>query len=119
MHLTLQRMKACTLMCLVNLAYPEWITVNCDKRHYTHIVCMKNNKIIASVQNIPYHPIDYYCANQHIMEDQYCYNFVYYDVKDLKLLTLGSFLSAKYFSKLEFVILAVKTFPNILFVEKN
>ena len=78
-YLKLQRINSCTIMYLANLAYPEWITVNCDKKHYTDIVCMQNNNIITVTLNILYQPMDNYCANQDIIKDQYCYQFVYFD----------------------------------------
>ena len=65
----------CTLMFLTNLAYPEWINMNCDERKLLDIVCMIPNNKEAFTINIA----DIECQTTDILIKSFCYNFQFYE----------------------------------------
>ena len=110
--------NTCTPMYLANLAYPEWITIDCDKKYYIDIVCMKKDIVIFK-NNITYSPSENQCLKNGVIKGLFCFYFVYYNGKNKRIPTNGSYLSSNSIKDIYFIILAVKYFPKFLFPEKD
>ena len=79
----------CFMMLLVNLAEVDWIQINCDKRLLPNVLCKK--KGVNSVQEIDHNAIFISkimsCNRMHILKNNLCYLFHWYDGTEGKLLT--------------------------------
>ena len=113
-----KRKNTCTLMFLANLAYPKWITIDCNTRHYIDVVCMKI--VIATVNNsVSYSPNKNKCSKQGVIKDIYCFYFIYFNGKKDRLSTKESYSSLNSMKEFYFIILAVKYFPKLLSPGRN
>ena len=62
-------------MFMANLAYPQWININCDERKLIDIICITpNNKEPFTKNNA-----DLECQTTDILIKSFCYNFKFYD----------------------------------------
>ena len=112
----------CTLMLLVNLAYPKWITIDCNQRHFVDIACME--KLNTNVTNqFTYKLSKTFCSLNSVKNGVHCYEFFYYsgydvDIWNNQLLYRKMFMSLRSIKELYFIVLAVNTFPTILSLDK-
>ena len=69
--------KQCTVLLLSNLAYPQWISIDCDQLRLNHVVCfmedVKNNTKIIEVS-----PSLSACPNLTVINKNSCYLFVWF-----------------------------------------
>ena len=63
----------CTMMILFNLAYPQWVSVNCCTQMLHHIVCM--NPVNTGTSNISTVTLEMSCLKDQIRKGQNCYQF--------------------------------------------
>ena len=108
----------CTLMILLNLAHPEWLTIDCSSKYFIHIVCMKKNESIQN--NISFEPLHNFCPDDNVMKGPSCYQFNYFNGRQMSLdaVTLQSQSEINSMREIYFILVAIKvTFPPILKVQ--
>ena len=109
-------------MLLINLAYPEWITIDCNRKVFIDIVCMTNNNNL-SLSNISYYkPLLNYCSERYILKNSSCFEFIYHlghSIIQRKHHLLQKYLTVEKMNQLQFVVSAVYSFPNILSIENG
>ena len=113
--------ELCMMMNLANLAYPEWISINCSKKIYIDIVCMKNYNNTENYSS-SFSPSLTYCPKGNILKNSFCYKFIYFNgrlqeyglKRQMEIHMI--FHSIKLFN---FILLAVNTFPNILSLQND
>ena len=100
-------------MILLNLASPEWLTVNCSSKYFIDIVCMKRNE--STQNNVSFYPFNMYCSDNNIMKGTSCYQFHYFDGRYMSLDAVDLQFGLDAMVEIQFILLAVKvTFPPIL-----
>ena len=67
----------CTLLLATNLAYPEWININCDDPILSHTVCFFRNGSIDT-PNIDINPLKESCIKTAFLKNGMCYLFVWF-----------------------------------------
>ena len=113
--------ELCMMMNLANLAYPEWISINCSKKIYIDIVCMKNYNNTEN-DSASFSPSLTYCPKANILKKNFCYEFIYFNGRlqecglKRQMEIHMNFHSIKLF---HFILLAVNTFPNILSLQND
>ena len=66
----------CTLLLLSNLAYPQWVTINCNYHVASHIVCViPRNDTLEILE----HQSTLACTKFAILKSNMCYMFVWFD----------------------------------------
>ena len=114
--------KSCVMMLLINLAYPEWITIDCNRKFFIDIVCMTNNNNLSHSNISYYKPLLNSCSERYILKNSSCFDFIYYMGNSIiqgKYNQLQNFLTVKRMNQLQFVVSAVHSFPNILYIENG
>ena len=71
----IQHSKICTLMFMANLAYPQWININCNERKLIDIVCI----ILNNKEPFTKITADLEWQTRDILIKLFCYNFKFYD----------------------------------------
>ena len=79
----MKKSHKCTLMLLFNLAKPDWISMPCDKKLLSHVVCYVpkygHQTSVENVQNVK----DYnFCSPDHLAMKQNCYAFLWLNKMD-------------------------------------
>ena len=98
---------------LLNLADPEWLTINCSRKYPMDIICMKKN---GNTNSISFEPLQKFCTNSNVMKGSSFYQFNYFHGKYMTLAgtiseTKSTFHSVK---EIHCILVAVKvTFPAI------
>ena len=72
------RRRACTMLLLTNLIFPQWVSVNCAEPLLSHVVCFtRQNSVLNSTSNPQaYEAI---CDDLAIKNLSKCFNFLWYD----------------------------------------
>ena len=110
------------MMLLVNLAYLEWITIDCNRKFYIDLVCMAKNKNLSN-SDVSYNvALLKYCSERYILKNSSCFNFIYFmeqSISEVKRHQIQHCITMKTMKKFQFLISAVNTFPNILSIQKG
>ena len=70
----------CSLLMLSNLAYPEWISINCNEAILTHIVCVKDIiKTLDENDDVSITATKKYCGRSAFLHNGSCYLFTWFD----------------------------------------
>ena len=116
------KQKSCVMMLLINLAYPEWITIDCNRKFYIDIVCMASNKNLSDSNISYYKPLLKYCSERNILKNSSCFEFIYYlghSITQGKHHQLQKHLTVEKMNQFQFVVSAIYSFPNILSTENG
>ena len=74
---SIQIYNQCTILLLSNLAYPQWISVECDHKAIGHVICATHlQKQNASTITIS---LGLSCPSSAMTKDGRCYKFVWFD----------------------------------------
>ena len=113
--------ELCVMMNLANLAYPEWISINCSKKFYIDIVCMENYNNTENY-SASFSPSLTYCLKANILKNSFCHEFIYFNgrLQEYGLKRQMEIHMNFHFIKLfHFILLAVNTFPTILSLQND
>ena len=70
----------CSLLMLSNLAYLEWISINCNEAILSHIVCVKNRtNILDQNDDVSIIATKRYCDTSAFLHHDSCYLFTWFD----------------------------------------
>ena len=78
------RNKLCTMLLLSNLAYPQWISIDCDLKILDHVVCIADNRPHISQKSF-LSLLDHNCPNKSITKHGECYAFSWFNGKVLDI----------------------------------
>ena len=110
-------------MFLMNLAYPEWITIDCKKFFYMDIVCLTKDRGDSTTKGSGISLLHQCSERYEILKNNSCFNFVYFDGGIISERgspkNFGSLVKLKTVKQFQFIILAVDNFPNLLHVDKG
>ena len=67
------KVQLCVMMLLSNLAEPEWVQVNCNKKLLLHVVCMKQTSTMADHINQIKVLDTNLCASGFVLKENKCY----------------------------------------------
>ena len=71
--------KQCTLLILLNLAQPQWLSVDCNTKLMSHVVCFSTKQIIKEKKEVSNFGQMFICATTAILYKKWCYFFFEYD----------------------------------------
>ena len=74
----MHKLKLCTVMLLSNLAYPEWIHVDCDEKLLSDVVCSTGNPEMVEINVITRNRTRKMCPLPQIMKNSSCYLFLWH-----------------------------------------
>ena len=70
----------CTILMVSNLAYPEWISINCNEAILSHIVCVKDIiKTLDKNEDASITATTKYCVRSAFLHNDSCYIFTWFD----------------------------------------
>ena len=82
------KVQLCVMMLLSNLAEPEWVQVNCNKKLLLHVVCMKQTSTMADhIYQIKVLDTNL-CASGFVLKENKCYLLVWYKAQMMNHRTL-------------------------------
>ena len=75
-HPIIEDKKSCTLMLILNLAEPDWISVPCDQPLLENIICQYNSTYNTNKEVIS--PIRKICLGNSLLQNETCILFTWY-----------------------------------------
>ena len=73
----IQKYNQCTILLLSNLAHPQWISVECDQKNLSHVICatyLQRQNVSTIIA-----PLGLSCPSSAMTKDGRCYKFVWFD----------------------------------------
>ncbi len=84
LHPTALENGSCTMMFMLNLADPEWLSVDCDRKLATDTICYKAKSNTSTFHSISFQELtSHTCTQRAIMKGQHCYLFVWFNHADI------------------------------------
>ena len=129
LHGTCMNNRQCTIMLLLNLAEPDWVSMKCNLKLLHNIICMKNNMKLDKIQRVDknfytnFKKIQdkYVCSQKQIILDDKCFAFLFQVTptvrRDYCQEVEGKHATLKHLRQLHFIfngILPVHKIPYII-----
>ena len=85
--------EKCTIMFLINLAEPKWISVECDKKIIGSVACVNKHQV---GDHLATHYPTKICEKSAILFESQCYSIFWYDRKSLSIKEIKQMCSKKH-----------------------
>ena len=100
----------CPALLLVNLANPQWISINCSAKLSASVVCSTENMITMPKNKMKVFDTSQFCPVGLLLETNECYSFEWITAHDAR--GLSCFQNVTIFKSI-FVAVSAKTIPQI------